>query len=72
MHKQKKEKTEEERLLSKETSSAFLTMFPTLIIAVLAIATTKIVWIALIIILLVIYQWIMQKKFLEDYYKRYR
>ena len=66
-----KEKEElKKRLMDKETSTAFLTMFPTFIIGVLAIATTKVVWVALIIIALIIYQFLMQKQFIADYYKK--
>jgi len=70
MKKQTKEEEEKSVLMDRETSTAFLTMFPTLIIGILAIATTKIVWVALIIIALIVYQFLMQKKFIEDYYSK--
>ena len=64
-----KEETFEERKEQKETSTAFLMMFPALIIAILGLAYAP-VWAALVIIALVIYQFLMLKKFIEDYYKR--
>lgn len=69
MAKKEQEEQIDDKKMSKETSTAFLTMFPTLIIGVLAIATTTNVGIALVIVALIIYQFLMQKNFIENYYK---
>lgn len=72
--KEKKVLTEDEELKKKEndkmTGTAFLLFFPTLIIAVIGALATKSVWQSAVILALVIYQFLMSKKFIEDFYKR--
>jgi len=63
-----KEKDEKKNPLeAKSTNTAFILMFPSLIIAGMA-ALTGTILSSLLAIALVIYQFLMLKKFIEDYY----
>ena len=53
----------------KVTNTAFILMFPTLIIAAVAIAYAPII-VSMISIALTVYQFLMTKKFIQDYYKK--
>jgi hypothetical protein len=61
--------TQETYLNSKSTNTAFILMFPALILAILAAAFSP-VWGSLLAIALAAYQFLMLKKFIEDYYNK--
>lgn len=64
------EKDREEYLLErKATNTAFILMFPALIIAMIGIIWSPL-YATAIIIALAIYEFLMTKKFIEDYYKK--
>lgn len=66
----KQEKTPEEKLIDrKQTNAAFLLIFPTLILAAIAVFYAPLA-ISLVTILLAFYQFLMMKKFIEDYYHK--
>lgn len=66
-----KQKTKEELQQEKKmTATAFLLIFPTLILAIIATFYSP-VEISVICIVVALYQFLMLKKFLEDYYKHY-
>jgi len=62
-------KTPEEIETQRTTTTAFILMFPCLILAGMAILNSSIAG-GLLAIALSIYQFLMLKKFIEDYYKR--
>ena len=64
--KKKREITPEER---KATNTAFLLMFPSVIIACIAAFYAPVV-VSVLAVLVTFYQFLMLKKFIEDYYKR--
>lgn len=53
----------------KATNTAFILMFPTLIMAMMGVIWSPLYG-AMITIALAIYQFLMLKKFIEDYYKK--
>ena len=59
------EATVEEKMI---TSASFVLLFPSLIIAVIAISYSTTAF-SFIVVGLAIYQFLMVKKFLEDYYR---
>jgi len=64
------EKDREEYLKEKKaTNTAFILMFPSLIIAMMGIIWSPL-YATMIIIALAIYEFLMTKKFIEDYYKK--
>ena len=64
------EKDREQYLLEKKaTNTAFILMFPALIIAMIGIIWSPL-YATAIIIALAIYQFLMTTKFIEDYYRR--
>lgn len=66
--KQKKEISPEER---KKMLSSFMLMFPTVIIAVIGLAVSASFLINAIIVMLIFYQLMGLRAFIEDYYKKY-
>ena len=58
---------EREAKEKKATNTAFILMFPALILAIIAVYYAPLLA-GLLAILLVIYQFLMLKKFIEDYY----
>lgn len=54
---------------SKRTNTAFILMFPSLIVSAMAIAWSPL-WAAATAIALTVYQFLMLKKFIEDYYRK--
>lgn len=69
MKTEKKELTPEEK---KITSTLWMTIFPTLILAVIAIVFIpgSLWWFCLIVILLAIYEFILIKKLVEEFYRK--
>lgn len=61
---------EQERLEQKATTTSFMLMFPAVILAGIAAVSVQIFYIKILAIALALYQFIMLKKFVEDYYKR--
>ena len=53
----------------KATNTAFILMFPALILAGMAAFYATSVWASMLAIALAIYQFLMLKKFIGDYYK---
>lgn len=53
----------------KATNTAFILMFPALIISIMAVIWSPL-YAVLITMALAIYQFLMLKKFIEDYYKK--
>ena len=64
----KKEDTLEER---RSTTTAFLLLFPTLILAAIGVFFAP-AGVAALSVLIAVYQFIMTKRFIEDYYGRGR
>lgn len=62
-----KERVEKKK--DKETNAAFLLLFPSFILAVFAVFFAPL-GIGIIAIAIAVYQWIMVKKFIQDYYKK--
>jgi len=62
----KVEETKEEK---RATSTAFILMFPALILAGMAALFATAIWVSLLAIALAVYQFLMLKKFIDDYYK---
>ena len=60
---------EAEREDKKSTNTAFILMFPALILAVIAAYCAKSVAVSLLAVALALYEFIMTKKFIQDYYK---
>ena len=54
----------------KATNTAFILMFPALILAGMAGLWAPTVWAKLLVIALGAYQFLMLKKFIQDYYKK--
>lgn len=64
--------TEEfDNLDKKATNTAFIMMFPALILSGVAGLYVPNIYAKLLVIALAIYQFLMLKKFITDYYKRY-
>jgi len=61
---------EKTRLEQKATTTAFMLMFPALILAGIAVIYANVIYAKLLVVALVLYQFLMLKKFIEDYYKR--
>ena len=66
-HEEIESKAEKEAVEKKATNTAFILMFPALILAIIAVYYTPLL-LGLLAILLVIYQFLMLKKFIEEYY----
>ena len=65
----KKKATEEENIVSsKSTNTAFILMFPALILAGMAALYSATILGGLLAVSLAIYQFLMLKKFIENYY----
>jgi len=65
----KKKATEEETIVSsKSTNTAFILMFPALILAGMAALYSATILGGLLAVSLAIYQFLMLKKFIENYY----
>lgn len=64
--------TEEEqtKLEQKATTTAFMLMFPALILAGIAVIYATAIYARVLVVALALYQFLMLKKFIEDYYKR--
>jgi len=54
----------------KSTNTAFILMFPALILAGLAVVSLTSFWLKVLACALAVYQFLMLKKFIEDYYKK--
>jgi len=54
---------------SKATNTAFILMFPSLLITIIAVLSA-VSYVSLLAIGLAIYQFLLLKKFIEDYYKK--
>lgn len=65
----KKEKKPVDVVSTKTTNTAFILMFPSLLLTVIAVISS-VSYISLLAIGLVIYQFLLLKKFIEDYYKK--
>ena len=65
-----KEQKETEVLERKSTNTAFILMFPALILAGLAVVSLTNFWLKILACALAVYQFLMLKKFIEDYYKK--
>ena len=52
------------------TNTAFILMFPALILAGMAGLWAPTIWSKLLVIALAVYQFLMFKKFIQDYYKK--
>jgi len=64
------EDEEEHKIESKATNTAFILMFPALILAGIAGLFAPTFPAKLLVIVLAIYQFLMLKKFIQDYYKK--
>ena len=65
----KKKATEEETIVSsKSTNTAFILMFPALILAGMAALYSATILGGLLAVALALYQFLMLKKFIENYY----
>jgi hypothetical protein len=53
----------------KATSTAFILMFPTLLLAGIAVFHL-VIWLKFLTLSLTVYQFILLKKFIQDYYKK--
>jgi hypothetical protein len=63
-------KEEQTKLEQKATTTAFMLMFPALILAGIAVVYAASFYAKALVIALVLYQFLMLNKFIQDYYKR--
>jgi len=63
------ETLEEEKQDKRSTKTAFILMFPALILAIIAAYCSKSIAVSLLSVALALYEFIMTKNFIQDYYR---